>query len=182
MTRKNKHLGFTLVELLVSISIIVMLASVAFALLSDARNRSLATTDIDLLKQIEKALNIYDTETGSLPAPADYAEAGPLWICADDSTNDTNGNGKKFVDFLVGAGLQGQPADPRSASVFYYIKGGATDGCGCNLPARFTYLLAAFNLKKAVSGLTDNDAGDNPSLIDPACGLGGPNNYVILGQ
>ena len=148
------------------------------ALLSGARERSLATTDIDLLKQIEKALNIYDTSTGSLPAPSDYAEAGPLWACADDATNDVNGNGKKFVDFLVGAGLQGEPADPKSASTFYYVKGGATGSCGCSLPSKFSYLLAANNLRTAVPGLTDNDAGEG---LDPSCGLGGPNNYVIMG-
>jgi len=78
----NQRLGFTLVEVLVVISIISVLAAILFGSFSDARdnasNRALQTE----LKEIQLALEIYKAQNGQYPPIGATSGA-----CRNDSGN-----------------------------------------------------------------------------------------------
>ena len=59
--------AFTLAEILVSISIIIILASLSFAVMRQALNRAKATVCISNLKQIHAAMSMYQSDYDSYP-------------------------------------------------------------------------------------------------------------------
>lgn len=70
LSKKNKG-GFTLIELLVVISIISLLASMTFSYLGDARQKGRDTGRITAVREIRKALQLYNTEKGYFPSSLD---------------------------------------------------------------------------------------------------------------
>lgn len=73
----NKARGFTLVELMVVISIIGLLSSVVLASLSTARNRSKDTAVISGILQLRNLINLEFSDTGS------YSNMQGGWILND---------------------------------------------------------------------------------------------------
>lgn len=166
-----------MIELMVVVGILGMLMSLVLASLSSARNRSRALSDVASLKEIEKALALYISQNQSAPSAASYGENGPWWACADDALNDTNGNGIAFMEFLITSNSIPLIAPPKSSATYFYS---AKNECGCMMSGNPEYMLVAYNLRTAILGVTDNDPGDNPAVINPICGLSGPNNFVVL--
>ncbi|MES3031046.1 MAG: type II secretion system protein [Patescibacteria group bacterium] len=66
---KSSSRGFTLLELLVVISIIAMLSSIVAASLRPARDKSVDTALIEELVQMRNALELYRDTVGSYPVP-----------------------------------------------------------------------------------------------------------------
>ncbi|MBC7766658.1 prepilin-type N-terminal cleavage/methylation domain-containing protein [Arenimonas sp.] len=64
-TKNNK--GFTLIELMVVISIIGLLSSIVLATLKDARDKATGTKFKSEIKQLVTALELYRTDTGYYP-------------------------------------------------------------------------------------------------------------------
>lgn len=77
MTRA-KSKGFTLIELLVVIAIIGLLSSVVLASLNTARARARDAQRISNVKQIQTALELYYSDTGSYPTSPDNAVVSAL--------------------------------------------------------------------------------------------------------
>lgn len=119
--RKQKQTGFTLIEILVVISIIGLLSSVLLVSIARTRARARDAKRIADIKQIQKALDIYIQNHGSLPVPSSYGRSNvsPGWWDGwwDLSTN-TAGNG--FLNFLVTDGIITKaPSDPRNSPAGY---------------------------------------------------------------
>jgi prepilin-type N-terminal cleavage/methylation domain-containing protein len=65
--QKQKHLGFTLVELLIVIAIMGILATVSFIALSQVKDRARDAARISEVNQIRKILDIYYSDHGHYP-------------------------------------------------------------------------------------------------------------------
>ena len=68
--------GFTLLELLVVIAIIAILAAMVMTAVSKAKNSASKATDINNLKQIMVALNIYTSDDGDVLPPPNWDNGG----------------------------------------------------------------------------------------------------------
>jgi prepilin-type N-terminal cleavage/methylation domain-containing protein len=67
ITKKKEEEGFTLVELLVVISIISLLTSIVLSSLNDARKKARDSARISTLQQVQKALAMYYSDNGYYP-------------------------------------------------------------------------------------------------------------------
>ncbi len=77
--KTNKSKGFTLIELMVVISIIALLSSVVLASLKTAREKAESTKAVGELKAIQTALELYRAKFNTYPeATVDEDEAGTL--------------------------------------------------------------------------------------------------------
>ncbi len=73
--RLSKNRGFTLIEILVVISIIALLSSVVFVAVQGARDRAIETSVVAQERQIKNALELFYAEHGYYPAESDWEEA-----------------------------------------------------------------------------------------------------------
>ena len=70
MTKRKRNKGFTLIELMVVISIIGFLASIVLASLNIARSKGRDVQRLSDLHQLQNALELYKNTHGSYPACA----------------------------------------------------------------------------------------------------------------
>lgn len=90
MTRKSDTRGFTLIELLVVIAIIGLLSSVILASLNTARKKGRDARRLSDLKQLQLALELYNSDQAGSGYPAALSSLAPTYIPAiatDPSTD-----------------------------------------------------------------------------------------------
>lgn len=63
----NKNKGFTLIELLIVVAIIGMLSAIVLGNLNASKEKSRDAQRIQTIRQIQTALELYRTDTGSYP-------------------------------------------------------------------------------------------------------------------
>ncbi len=122
----NNPKGFTLIELMVVISIIGVLSSVVLVAVNNVKNKARDSKRLSDVKSIQLALEMYYDKYGNYPN-SDYGGCGG-WDCSGD------GNG--FIHALVTEGfLRADPGDLSSSSngscgnYCYYRYGPGDDGC-----------------------------------------------------
>lgn len=103
---KQTRAGFTLVELLVSLSIIAVLTAIGIASFSTASKQSRDTKRKSDLQQIRAALEMYRSDNGNYPS----AGSGS-WV------EVTAG----LTTPLVSTYISDVPADPLSGQSYYYM-------------------------------------------------------------
>ncbi|MEI6660057.1 MAG: type II secretion system protein [bacterium] len=121
----NRSKGFTLVELLVVISIISLLSSVVLAALNSARMKARDARRAEDIHQIYTALNAYYNQYGCLPITTGGSTCGPASgyaqsDCGAWDYSSQNGAGAcagalspNFMGFLKTAGyMSSVPVDP----------------------------------------------------------------------
>lgn len=83
---KYKEKGFTLVELLVVISIIALLSSIVLASVNTARSRSRDAQRRLAIRQIQTALELYYHQNGSYPISGGATSPNGSWSTSNDSS------------------------------------------------------------------------------------------------
>lgn len=123
--------GFTIIELIVCVSIIALLATTISVSTVRARERSRDTKRLADLSQVQTALELYRSNlvNGEVPTPSSYGE-GEIdgW---DTSRVNQNGTGENWLDFLTQY-LSRPPNDPyNNAEYFYRYQKFPANSLGC---------------------------------------------------
>lgn len=122
----KKNNGFTLVELLVVITILGILATIGLVVFSSAQMRGRDTQRKSDLKQISSALEIFNADYGTYPTAAN----GLIMGCPTGTTC-TWGSSSQFTDNKT-VYMKVVPKDPSSGHSYYYrtvaVNGAANTG------------------------------------------------------
>ncbi len=160
---KNKR-GFTLVELMVVMSIISLMSSIVFASINTARVRARDSARYSSIQQMRNAIELYITKYGYAPlmGKADECQAGGYgdYDCSAREFDKDGGNSLRVENWNA---LRNElrefmptlPKDPcgqncSSDSImyrFHYISPRGLEAiCGCNM-TNFDYAIYAENLE-----------------------------------
>ena len=124
---KHFSRGFTLVELLVVISIISLLSSLVFSGLNNAKIRARDAERQSDMNQIYKALNLYFDTYGCLPTTSGSTcgtASGGAYSQSENGGWDYSSQGSGFLTFLQTAGLfTTVPVDPINSVTGVYQPG-----------------------------------------------------------
>jgi uncharacterized protein (TIGR02145 family)/prepilin-type N-terminal cleavage/methylation domain-containing protein len=135
MIKININRGFTLVELLVVISIIGTLSTVVLAALGGARDKANEAKKIMEVHSVDTALKMYAMDVGSAPGNYNkdgvYDSSGGGNLPAQEGTQAYTRSMQQLVDAGV---LPTIPASPSGNSYYYYNYGGS-DGSGATFYA-----------------------------------------------
>ncbi|HLD25033.1 MAG TPA: type II secretion system protein GspG [Patescibacteria group bacterium] len=115
-----KRNGFSLMELLISVSIIAILVAIGVASYATINKQSRDTKRKSDLEQIRSALEMYRADNGFYPAVG-----SGTWVLASSSTDSLIG----LTPSLVSTYIAVVPLDPKSTQSYMYI---ATNGSGGN--------------------------------------------------
>lgn len=155
--------GFTLIELMVVISIIGLLSAIVYANFNDARAQARDKVRMSALKEVQLALEFYKAQNGSYPNTSLVGACGGG--VSDFFGNDPDGGSAGFVncrDYIPGLVpdfISVLPTDPNQEIVankgYYYKSNG------------LAYKLMAYNV---VEQLPITGAGDEFSRCPSASG------------
>ena len=152
--------GFTLIEMLVSISIIALLSSVIFSAVNSARKNARDSKRISSIRQLQTGLELYFTTNGVYPNSDEGS--GQAAIPPNVGFWDTPEDGTFLADLVAAKNMDGHVFDPLSdqANLRYYRFPEGTFNCD---PARGAYY---------VLGVVDMEtsAGRHPLSPGWACG------------
>ena len=149
-TNSKKSAAFTLVELLVVISIIVILAGLSFPAVNGALDSAKKTHSKSNAVQIAAAVSAYDMEYGKLPP-----------LTAGSSSSDSTGDVGSFLTAILG-GASGNANNSRTVTFLEtssYKKGkGGTNSSGAYLdPWGSAYKIALdHSYDNSISGGTNS--------------------------
>lgn len=128
MHRPTKRSGFTLVELIVVISILAVLAGVVVPKVQSHVQKSRDARRLADIRAIQEAITSYYTDRGSYPPPIKNGSYGGWDVSSD-------GN---FIDELVKTGyLSEVPTDPINDATYhyrYYVYNKGSYGCKGTTP------------------------------------------------
>jgi prepilin-type N-terminal cleavage/methylation domain-containing protein len=169
MSHQIKKLGFTLVELMVVVSIIGILASIVYANFTGARAAARDDIRKSALKELQLAVELYKAQYGTYPAQGcgsypTYAGRGthPSWGCTAD----------EYITGLVPDFIAALPSDPISEDIDGYGYMYLSNGTDYKIVAHLTVE------KKLIGSYNDEFARCASSIGADPCGNSGPNPYT----
>lgn len=187
MIFKSKNFGFTLVELLVVVSILSFLSSILLASLAQARMSARDARRLADLNEISKALDLYYDNHGNYP-PVTTNNPDTNWdpmitaLRADKLLGDLNGGRDSFWDIVSVAYAAGSPQDPNyPASTYQYMTeaGSISHGTSYRIRAKMENINSQ-SLKSSLTGsfqsgsFTTGTTACDPSLGYYCIGTSGP--------
>ncbi len=115
MFLRSSKRGFTIIELLVTVSLLVILLSIAIASFGPAREKSRDTQRQTDLRTIEAALALYKNKYGVYPEGCNgpTTSATPVWSGQLGSDYECTSGGRQFIIGLAPEFLPKLPIDPK---------------------------------------------------------------------
>lgn len=138
MRRRKFATGFTIIELLIVITIISLLATLVIVSVSSAQKRSRDVKRQADMTQIQKALAVYHTINGAYPGPVGAYNEGTGEGCNgwDTSAIDRDNSGIPILDPLFEEGyISVMPTDPSNSTTCngnqyrYFLYPAGANGC-----------------------------------------------------
>ena len=118
MNQKNKKSGFTIIEVLIVVSIIGMLATIMLVTYTNSLKRSRDNRRVADVESIRLAVNMYADKNGKYP---DYSTPG-VW----SSNANWNNLASNLVDYMNISNTK----DPKDPTYYYqYISTGSGTDC-----------------------------------------------------
>jgi len=145
-SRCARNKGFTLIEMLIVITIISLLASLILVGMGGARAKARDARRIADLHNVQNALELYFSQNGRYPASSDWAT---------------------LITTLTGAGIgvSQVPKDPLNNTTYYYRYGADTNGTDYVLGAQLEQCDIA--LKSDIDGTVYSiDCSDNATCAN----------------
>jgi prepilin-type N-terminal cleavage/methylation domain-containing protein len=161
----KRQKGFSLIELLLVVSIISLLTSIVMSALDASRKKARDAARLEQAQTIRTALELYFSDNGSYPPVS--ADSG----C--EAGYDCSHLGGTFINGLSPF-LAGDIKDPLNTSNYHYLYTRNTSGGGPGCPSgRYKYILAI----KAF------EEGSGAHFTPDFCGLssGSPNFHWVTG-
>ncbi len=161
MNKRNRQNGFTLLELLVTATIIAVLTVIGVVSYSAVNKRSRDVKRKSDLEQIRSALEMFRSDYASYPSVGSGS-----WNSANglDTGNNTTG--------LVNSYLPAIPVDPLGSSQLYYYRAKAQSGS-----AYYGYCVCA-----CLESTASCDGTNSTNLVSNSCDPGDVNslcNYYL---
>ncbi len=110
--------GFTIIELLIVIAIIGIIASIVLVQLNTARAKGRDSFRVQSLKEIQKAVELYHTDTGNYPDTGDEWWSGDACTITNTVLNTTEDASVKgygvdgYIPDLIPTYISALPKDP----------------------------------------------------------------------
>ena len=159
----NRNIGFTIIELLIVVSIIGLLSSIVLVSVRNVVARARDAQRLSDVSQISRSLEIYYLENYNFPART--ADA-----CCDGWDQGPCDGNEIFIDGLVSSGTVGLvPVDPTSLAgtgcygYNYYRYGAGSHGCDVSKGAFY------------VLGIRDMESSGRPHPESPGWSCSGRN-------
>lgn len=139
---RQKQRGFTLIELLVVIAIMGVLASIVMTSLNSARMKARDSQRLVELKELEKALALYELNNGAYPSTSNT-----WWgTCSSYGSHPTSGS-TGWVPDLAPAYIAVLPTDPKPVG---------NNGCYLYRSNGTDYMLLAYRTVETHPTITTN--------------------------
>ncbi len=162
MSVQKKSRGFTLIELLVVVTILGLLASIVLTSLASARVKSRDAKRQGDLQEMQKALELYNTQNGSYPNPNVACSVG---------TGDVFSSSLCWSTLIPTAYIPSMPIDPQNTDL-----GNCGTTANCHV---YHYCVYNNNQNYIISVNLENPAPTGTFSNQVACPIGGPNYYWV---
>lgn len=128
-TQRTIMAGFTLVEVMVTVSIIAILSAIVYSNFNDARKVARDDVRKSDLKELQLAVELYKSQNGRYPEAG--CGIGTAWAGPGDTTASWGTDCTEYIDGLVPEFIAALPQDPNQEeddNRGFYYKTDATGG------------------------------------------------------
>jgi len=157
MSKRNKKsiFGFTIVELLVVVSIISLISSIVFAEFSISKKKSRDVTRMSNLLELQKAIELYRNENNNYPSTSNQFWSGTN-VCGGAQVIGKGYGATGYVPGVAPTLIGSLPEDPQSSATRCYIY--RSDG--------IDYMISAYNGMEALNPNSGPHSLDRASTND----------------